>query len=50
MGRHRHTEDCEHRGGIRFLKVIGGLTIAVVALGVLTQLQDIRRYIKIARM
>lgn len=47
MGRH---EQCEHRGGMRFLKVIGGLTLAVVALGVLTQLHDIRRYIKISRM
>lgn len=41
---------CEHRGGIRFLKVISGITIAVVALGILTQMHDIRRYIKISTM
>lgn len=41
---------CEHFGGMRFLKVIGGIAIAVVAVGVLTQLHDIRRYIKISTM
>jgi hypothetical protein len=41
---------CEHSGGIRFLKIIGGIAIAVVALGVITQIQDIRRYIKISTM
>ena len=41
---------CEQRSGIRFLKVIAGITIAMVAVGVLTQLHDIRRYIKISTM
>jgi len=45
----RH-EKCQHTGGVRFLKVIGGITIAVVALGILTQINDIRRYIKISTM
>jgi hypothetical protein len=48
MGEKR--ERCEHRGGIRFLKVIGGLTIAMLAVAVITQMHDIRRYIKIATM
>lgn len=41
---------CEHTGGVRFLKIIGGIAIAMVAVGVLTQLNDIRRYIKISTM
>jgi len=43
---------CEHRhhGGGRFLKIIGGITVALLAVGVLTQLHDIRRYIKISTM
>jgi len=45
----RH-EKCQHTGGVRFLKIIGGITIAVVALGILTQINDIRRYIKISTM
>jgi len=48
MGRSK--EACEHKGGIRFLKVIGGITIAMVAFAVITQLDDIRRYIKISTM
>ena len=41
---------CEHTGGHRFLKVIGGIALAMVAVGVLTQMHDIRRYIKISTM
>lgn len=41
---------CEHHGRGRFLKIIGGITVALLAVGVLTQLQDIRRYIKISTM
>lgn len=41
---------CEHGGGIRFLKIIGGIAVAMLAVGVLTQLSDIRRYIKISTM
>jgi len=41
---------CEHSGGIRFLKIFGGIAIALVAVGVLSQLDDIRRYIKISTM
>ncbi|HET6977170.1 MAG TPA: hypothetical protein VFI24_12655 [Pyrinomonadaceae bacterium] len=48
MGEKR--EACEHKGGIRFLKVIGGLTIAMLAFVVVTQMNDIRRYIKISTM
>jgi len=40
---------CEH-AGIRFLKIIGGIAIAMVAVGVLSQLHDIRRYIRISTM
>ena len=43
-------ERCEHSSGIRILKIIGGITIALFAVGVLTQLHDIRRYIKITTM
>ena len=41
---------CEHSGGMRFLKILGGLAVAVIAVGVLTQMNDIRRYIKISTM
>jgi len=41
---------CEHTGGHRFLKIIGSIAIAAIALGVLTQMHDIRRYIKISSM
>lgn len=43
---------CEHHhhGGGRFLKVIGGITVALLAVGVITQWNDIRRYIKISTM
>ena len=44
------SERCEHAGGIRFLKIIGGIAVAMLAVGVLTQLHDIRRYIKISTM
>lgn len=43
-------ERCDHTTGIRVLKIIGGITIALVAVGVLTQISDIRRYIKISTM
>jgi hypothetical protein len=46
----RENGRCEHAGGIRFLKIIGGIAIAMVAVGVLSQLHDIRRYIKMSRM
>ena len=42
--------NCEHAGGSRLLKVIGGIAIALLAVGVLTQMHDIRRYIKISTM
>ena len=45
----RH-EGRRHSGGGRFLKLLGGLAIAAVALGLLTQMNDIRRYIKISTM
>jgi uncharacterized protein DUF6893 len=48
MGRNR--EACEHRGGVRFFKIIGGITIAMLVVAVLTQMDDIRRYIKISTM
>lgn len=43
-------EKCDHTTGIRVLKILGGITIALVAVGVLTQMNDIRRYIKISTM
>ena len=43
-------ERCEHSSGIRIAKIIGGITLALLAVGVLTQLHDIRRYIKISTM
>ena len=46
----RHSETCEHKGGVRFLKVISGITIAMLAVAVITQLNDIRRYIRISTM
>lgn len=42
--------NCEHAGSIRLLKVIGGIAMALVAVGVLTQMNDIRRYLKISTM
>jgi hypothetical protein len=44
------TGRCEHSGSIRVLKILGGIAIAMVAIGVLTQINDIRRYIKISTM
>lgn len=44
------TGRCEHISAIRVLKILGGLAIAAVAVGVLTQINDIRRYIKISTM
>ena len=41
---------CEHSGGFRLLKIIGGIAVAVIAVGVLTQMNDIKRYIKISTM
>lgn len=35
---------------MRFLKILGGITVALLAVGVLTQMNDIRRYIKISTM
>lgn len=45
----RH-ERCEHSGGRRLLKILGGITVVLLAVGVLTQMSDIRRYIKISTM
>jgi Family of unknown function (DUF6893) len=47
MGREHN---CGHVHGSRLLKIIGGIAIALVAVGLLTQMQDIRRYIKISTM
>ena len=44
------TENCEHFIGKRFVKILSGVAIAMVAIGVITQLHDIRRYIKIVTM
>lgn len=41
------SERCQHG---RFLKIIGGIAVAMLAVGVLSQLHDIRRYIKISTM
>ncbi len=41
---------CEHTGGRRFLKILGGVALALVAAGLLTQFHDIKRYIKISTM
>jgi hypothetical protein len=41
---------CQHSGGIRLLKIVGGIAVAILAVGVLSQLHDIRRYIKISTM
>ena len=46
----KQDERCEHKGTIKLLKIIGGIAVAAIALGVLTQMQDIRRYIKISTM
>ncbi len=34
----------------RTFKIIGGIALALLAVGVITQLNDIRRYIKISTM
>lgn len=41
---------CEHVAGRRLLKIFGGLAIAAIAWGVISQIHDIRRYIKISTM
>jgi hypothetical protein len=41
---------CNHIVGKRMWKIIGGVALALVATGVITQLRDIRRYIKISTM
>lgn len=43
-------EKCGHATGLRFLKIVGGIAVAVVAVGLISQLNDIRRYIKISTM
>lgn len=35
---------------MRTFKIIGGIALALIAVGVITQLNDIRRYIKISTM
>lgn len=42
--------NCKHLDGRRVFKIIGGIAIAAIAIGVLTQLDDIRRYIRISTM
>ena len=41
---------CEHSRGRRFFKILGGVALALVAAGIITQFSDIRRYIKISTM
>jgi len=41
---------CERSGGRRFLRILGGVALALVAAGILTQFNDIRRYIRISTM
>jgi len=41
---------CEHSAGKRFFKILGGVALALVAAGIITQFNDIRRYIKISSM
>jgi Family of unknown function (DUF6893) len=41
---------CGHAGGIRFLKILGGVAIALAVAGIISQFDDIRRYIKISTM
>jgi GTP cyclohydrolase I len=43
-------QTCEHTGGHTFLKIFGGVAVALLAWGAITQLHDIRRYIKMMRM
>ena len=43
----KRNERCEHG---RFLKIIGGIAVVMLAVGVISQLHDIRRYIKISTM
>jgi hypothetical protein len=46
----RRNERCEHFRTSSLLKLIGGIAIAVVAVGVISQIHDIRRYIKMSTM
>jgi hypothetical protein len=41
---------CEHTGSKRILKIFGGVALALVAAGIISQLHDIRRYIKMVTM
>jgi hypothetical protein len=43
-------EKCEHSHRKRFLRILGGVALALVAVGIITQFNDIRRYIKISSM
>lgn len=43
-------EKCEYFRATSLLKLIGGIAIAVVAVGVISQIHDIRRYIKMSTM
>jgi len=50
MGRHSGLEiECKHSGH-RVWKIVGGLALAAIAAGVLANLQDIKRYIRISMM
>jgi hypothetical protein len=42
--------ECRHFIGKRAWKIIGGVALALIATGIISQLHDIRRYIKITTM
>ena len=41
---------CEHSSAHLAWKIVGGMALAVVAVGVIRSLDDIRRYIRISTM
>jgi hypothetical protein len=48
--REEHTEKCEHSSHRGFWTVLGGAALVLVVAGLLTNLPDIKRYIKISTM
>jgi Family of unknown function (DUF6893) len=42
--------DCSQFSGIGLWKIIGSVPLALVAVGFITQLDDIRRYLRISTM
>lgn len=51
MGHKRSLERTRRRSsGVSVLGIVGGAALVLVAVGVLTQLNDIRRYINMVRM